>query len=171
MLHHKWYIDDGVVTGPTRDVARVVAIMKQLRPSLSLFMNDSKCELLFILNYFPPAMKKNLELLGAPPPPHRKLHFHATFVSDLLSKAPVLLSRLQQVGTIDPQVAYLLLQQLLQTSTPGSINYPFYGGRCSIDLLDLDVHRSFTECTSSVYPDTAWHQAQLSLAGEHPHKV
>ena len=43
-IYHKWYIDDGVVAGLSRDVAWIVTIIKQLEPFLRLFMNGSNCK-------------------------------------------------------------------------------------------------------------------------------
>ena len=111
-LYHKWYMDDGVVAGTGNAVARVIAIIKEQGPHLGLFIKDSKCELFSKcnLNSFPLQMKRsntaNLVLLGAP---IGDLIFCAKFISSLRSKISDLLSRLQQIGPKDPQVAYLLL--------------------------------------------------------------
>ncbi|KAL5491482.1 hypothetical protein EMCRGX_G016778 [Ephydatia muelleri] len=122
LLYHKWYMDDGVVAGTGNAVARVIAIIKEQGPHLGLFIKDSNYELFSTcnLNSFPLQMKRsntaNLVLLGAP---IGDLIFCAKFISSLRSKISDLLSRLQQIGPKDPQVAYrlsvaTLLWQLLQ---------------------------------------------------------
>ena len=109
LLYHKWYMDDGVVAGTGNAVARVIAIIKEQGPHLGLFIKDSKYELFSTcnLNSFPLQMKRsntaNLVLLGAP---IGDLIFCAKFISSLRSKICDLLSRLQQIGPKDPQVAY-----------------------------------------------------------------
>ena len=103
----------------------------------------------------------NLMLLGAP---IGDLIFCAKFISSLRSKISDLLSRLQQIGPKDPQVAYLLLRFCgsfcklvnLARSTPPSLVAE------ALSFFDSDIRRCFTECTSVDVSDIAWHQAQLS---------
>ena len=80
-------------------------------------------------------------------------------------QACALLSRLQQVGSKDPQVAHLLLRFCssfckmvhLARSTPPSLLAE------ALSIFDLeDIYRCFTECTSVDISDVAWQQAQLS---------
>ena len=99
-------------------------------------------------------------LLGAP---IGDLIFCAKFISSLRSKIHDLLSRLQQIGPKDPQVAYLLLRFCgsfcklvhLARSTPPSLV-------AEASFFNSDIRRCFTECTSVDVSDIAWHQAQLS---------
>ena len=167
LLYHKWYMDDGVVAGTRNAVARVIAIINEQGPPLGLFIKDPKCELFSKgdLNSFPVQMKRsntpNLVLLGAP---IGDLIFCAKFIANLRSKSRGLLSRLQQIGPKDPQVAYLLLRFCgsfcklvhLARSTPPSLVAE------ALSLFDSDIRRCFTECTSVDVSDVAWHQAQLS---------
>ena len=167
LLYHKWYMDDGVVAGTGNAVARVIAIIKEQVPHLGLFIKDSKCELFSKcnLNSFPLQMKRsntaNLVLLGAP---IGDLIFCAKFISSLRSKISDLLSRLQQIGPKDPQVAYLLLRFCgsfcklvhLARSTPPSLVAE------ALSFFDSDIRHCFTECTSVDVSDIAWRQAQLS---------
>ena len=148
-------------------MAKVIAIIKEQGPHLGLFIKDPKCELFSKcnLNSFPVQMKRsntpNLVLLGAP---IGDLIFCAKFIANLRSKIRGLLSRLQQIGPKDPQVAYLLLRSCgsfcklvhLARSTPPSLVAE------ALSLFDSDIRRCFTECTSVDVPDVAWHQAQLS---------
>ena len=167
LLYHKWYMDDGVVAGTRNAVARVIAIIKEQGPHLGLFIKDPKCELFSKgdLNSFPVQMKRsntpNLVLLGAP---IGDLIFCAKFIANLRTKSRGLLSRLQQIGPKDPQVAYLLLRFCgsfcklvhLIRSTPPSLVAE------ALSLFDSDIRRCFMECTSMDFSDVAWHQAQLS---------
>ena len=45
LLFHRWYIDDGVVAGPTSAVLRLLSDVKDLGPPPGLHINLSKCEL------------------------------------------------------------------------------------------------------------------------------
>eukprot|EP00731_Ephydatia_muelleri_P018966 Em0011g1006a len=160
-------MDDGAVAGSEKAVARVITILSELGPQLGLFLNVSKCEVFSKgnMNSFPPGMKRsntpNMEVLGAP---IGDILFCAKFVANQRAKANVLLSRLQQVGSKDPQVAYLLLRFCgsfckmvhLARSTPPSLVAEGLG------IFDRDIRRCFTECTSVDVSDIAWMQAQLS---------
>ena len=72
LLSNRWYLDDGVLSGHSQAVTRAVTLIQEMGPSLGLFINVSKCELLGHgdLSSFPPEMKvsrvPNLEILGAP---------------------------------------------------------------------------------------------------------
>ena len=104
-------------------------------------------------------------LLGAP---IGDLIFCAKFISNLCSKIRDLLSRLQQIGPKDLQVAYLLLRFCgsfcksvhLPRSTPHSLVAE------ALSFFDFDICRCFTECTSRDVSDIAWHQVQLSPSRE-----
>ena len=102
----------------------------------------------------------NLEVLGSP---IGDMMFCAKLVTNQRAKACALLSRLQQVCSKDPQVAYMLLHFCgsfckmvhLARSTP-----PFLVAEAL--SIYLDIRRCFTECTSVDVSDVAWQQAQLS---------
>ena len=70
LLFNAWYLDDGVVAGPSSSVQHVVH--QDLGPSLGLHLNPPKCELFSQgdLSLFPSEMNKsctpNLTILGAP---------------------------------------------------------------------------------------------------------
>ena len=149
LLYHKCYMDDGAVAGSEKAVARVITILSELGPQLGLFLNVSKCEVFSKgnMNSFPPGMMRsntpNMEVLGAP---IGDILFCAKFVANQRAKANVLLSRLQQVGSKDPQVAYLLLRFCgsfckmvhLARSTPPSLVAEGLG------IFDRDIRRCFT---------------------------
>ena len=114
LLFHHWYIDDGVVAGPVAAIARVLAIIQESGPPLGLNINIAKCELFSSrdLSSFPEEMRRSnvphFEILGAP---IGDLVFCAKFVAQKQSEASKLLKELEAVGSIDPQVALLLLRQ------------------------------------------------------------
>ena len=114
LLFHKWYIHDGVVAGPIAAIARVLAIIQYRGPPLGLYINIAKCELFSLsdLGTFPDVMKgsnvRPFEILGAP---IGDLVFCTKFMAQKQSKASKLLQQLEAVGSINPQVALLLLSQ------------------------------------------------------------
>ncbi|KAL5457740.1 hypothetical protein EMCRGX_G035030 [Ephydatia muelleri] len=70
-----------------------------------------------------------------------------------------------ELFSVDPQVALALLRlcssfcklaHIARTTPPHLI-------LSSMEKFDIDVHRSFAECTGCDVPDSAWRQAQLSL--------
>ena len=96
---HSWYIDDGVVAGPSQAVKQVISILHSQGPPLGLFLNKSKCERLFSksdLSTFPPDMKRssvpNIEILGAPIGDD---NFHANFVAQKREKSGKLLTHFE----------------------------------------------------------------------------
>ena len=119
------------------------------------------------MHSFPPGMKRsntpNMEILGAP---IGDILFCAKFVANQRAKANVLLLRLQQVGSKDPQVALSVLRFCgsfckmvhLARSTPPSLVAETEG----LGIFDRDIRRCFTEYTSVDVSDVAWMQAQLS---------
>ena len=79
--------------------------------------------------------------------------------------AAKLLSQLVTVGSLDPQVALILLRQCagycklvhLARSTPPSLISD------GLALFDADVRHCFSECTGMYTADTEWLQVQLRL--------
>ena len=115
---------------------------------------------------FPSDMKRsdvpNIEILGAPIGDD---NFCANFVAQKRENAGKLLTHLEEVGTVDPQVGLLLLCHCgsfsklvhLARSIPPSLVAEALKG------YDDDVHQCISECTSIDTTDKAWLQAQLSL--------
>eukprot|EP00731_Ephydatia_muelleri_P037899 Em0594g1a len=99
---------------PVAAIARVLAIIQESGPPLGLNINIAKCELFSSrdLSSFPEEMRRSnvphFEILGAP---IGDLVFCAKFVAQKQSEASKLLKELEAVGSIDPQVALLLLRQ------------------------------------------------------------
>ena len=166
LLFHKWYIDDSVIAGPKQAVAHALSIIQDLGPPLGLHINIAKCELYSPcdLSLFPSDMKRftspHIEILGAP---IGDIIFCGKFVAQKRAEARHLLTQLEEVGSVDPQVALLLLRLCgsfcrlvhLARSTPPSL---------IVDGLDNDVRHCFAECTMVDTSDAAWQQAQLSLS-------
>ena len=169
LLSNRWYLDDFVLSGHSQAVTRAVNLIPEMGPSLGLFINVSKCELLGHgdLSSFPPEMKvsrvPNLEILGAP---IGDPIFCAKFLAQKRADAAKLLSQLAEVGAEDLQVAFLLLRQCaafcklvhLARSTPPS--YVADG----LALFDKDVRQCFSKCTALDTSDIDWMQAQLSVS-------
>ena len=101
------------------------------------------------------SLEPNFEVLGAP---IRDPIFCAKFLAQRHAKAAKLLSHLVTVGSLDPQVALLLLRQCagycklvhLACSTPPSFISD------GLALFDADVRRCFSECTGIDTADTEW---------------
>ena len=113
ILFHAWYIDDGVLAGPRQSLCQALNLLQVHGPALGLYVNLSKCEVFthHNLDMFPSGMKAydkpNIEILGVA---IRDLDFCSSFISAKRMEARALLSQLEQVGMIDPQVALVLLR-------------------------------------------------------------
>ena len=150
-------------------VENALSIIQELGPPLGLFVNPTKCELFSLadLHSFPNEMKRSnlphLEILGAQ---IGDLIFCAKIVAHKRAIALKLPNQLSEVGSVDPQVALLLLRQCggfcklvhLSRSTPSSLVAD------ALSLYSDDFCQCFTECTSVDTPDNAWQQAHLSLS-------
>ena len=105
----------------------------------------------------------NFEILGAP---IGDFVFCAKFASQKCAKAQELLHMLEDVGSMDPQVALLRLRQCgsfckmvhLVRSTPPSLMAD------ALQMFDNDIHHAFAECTAVDAFGNSWQQAQLSLS-------
>ena len=85
------------------------------------------------------------------------------FISHKQSEAQNLLSKLADVGLVDPQVALTLLHMCcgfcrLSRTTPPSLS------GAAVQLYDQDVCRCFSSCTAVDTSDAAWRQAFLGLS-------
>ncbi|KAL5515630.1 hypothetical protein EMCRGX_G000825 [Ephydatia muelleri] len=114
LLFNRWYLDDGTLAGATDAVKRAIQLIQQIGPPMGLRINATKCELISqgSLEGFPADMKRqhdpNVEILGAP---IGDVIFCAKFLAQKRAKAVRLLSQVVEVGSIDPQIALLLLRQ------------------------------------------------------------
>ena len=105
----------------------------------------------------------HLEILGSP---SGDTIFCANVVSQKCAQASQLLSQIEEVGSVDPQVALLLLRMCgafckmvhLARSTPPSLVAEGFR------YFDNDVCHCFASCTGVDTSDDAWEQAQLSLS-------
>ena len=169
LLFHAWYIDDGVIAGSKQAIVQALSIIQDLGPPLGLVINSLKCELNgdCDLQPFPSEMKKcnafNFEILGAP---IGDTIFCAKFIAEKRAGASKFLALLKEVGSLDSQVALVLLRQCggfcrfvhIARCTPPSLASE------GLHFFDIDVRQCFSDCLSIDLPNTAWQQAQLCLS-------
>ena len=169
LLLHAWYLDDGVLAGPRSALLRVISLLQQDGPSLGLFINVGKCEI-YSRNHlegFPEQIVKSNKacfvILGIP---IGDAEFCASFISSKRVESKSLLDKLEEVGTIDPDVALILIRLCggfcrlnhIARATPPSFSFK------ALQLFDEDVRRCFSSSTGIDASDAAWQQAQLSLS-------
>ena len=164
---HAWYLDDGVMAGPRSSLCRILSLLQEEGPALGIIVNLPKCEAFSRhgLDMFPLRMKKSdkpsLEILGIP---ISDQEFCSSFISKKHTKAKILLSLLEEVGIVDPQVALILLRLCgafcklvhLARATPSTLTSKVFA------LIDDDIRMTFCQCIGVDMSDTAWQQAQLS---------
>ena len=167
--YHAWYLDDGALAGPGSSVYNILAMLQELGPSLGLHVNIHKWEVFShsSLDLFPAAIKKshtpNLDIQGSPLGDAEFCHH---YIVHKRLEAQSLLSRLDDVGLIDHQVALTLLRMCgsfcrlvhLARTTPPSLS------RAALQLYDQDVCRCFFSCTAVDTSDVAWKQSMLGLS-------
>ena len=166
---HSWYLDDGVVAGPSLAVQKVLALIEEKGPPLGLLVNFSKCEVFSPtdVNLFRGELIRssspNTVILGVP---IGDLEFCSNYISNKCASAKLLLHKLEEVGAQDAQVALVLLRLCgsfcklahLARATPPSLSIK------ALELFDIDVRHCFSQCTAVDTSDEAWLQAQLSLS-------
>ncbi|KAL5515639.1 hypothetical protein EMCRGX_G000834 [Ephydatia muelleri] len=167
--YHAWYLDDGALAGPGSSVYNILAMLQELGPSLGLHVNIRKCEVFShsSLDLFPAAIKKshtpNLDILGSPLGDAEFCHH---YIAQKRLEAQSLLSRLDDVGLIDPQVTLTLLHMCggfcrlvhLARTTPPLLSH------AALQLYDQDVRRCFSSCIAVDTSDVAWKQSILGLS-------
>ena len=145
---HAWYLDGGAVAGPRSSLCRILTLLQEEGPALGIIINLPKCEVFSRhgLDMFPLNIKKsdkpNMEILGIP---IGDLDYFSSFISIKHSKAKILLSQLEEVGVVDPQVALILLrlcrsickQVHLARATPSTLTCKAFA------LIDDDIRMSF----------------------------
>ena len=108
LCYHVWYLDDGVLAGPSSHVRKALVLLMELGPPpppppppLGLHVNIKKCEVFSsgCLAHFPIEMKQsskpNLEILGIP---IGDADFCSAVLNRKRSEAGFLLKRLKDVG-------------------------------------------------------------------------
>ena len=164
-----WYLDDGILAGPKSAINHAIHLIQLEGPPLGLRINIAKCELYSRSNLegLPVDIKRfnepNMEILGAPV---GDIIFCAKFMAQKRARAARLLTQLTEVGSIDPQIALLLLRHCasfckfvhLARSTPPPLISD------GLALFDADVRRHFSDCVAIDASDSMWQQAQLSLS-------
>ncbi|KAL5475730.1 hypothetical protein EMCRGX_G025580 [Ephydatia muelleri] len=168
LSHNAWYLDDGSLAGKSASVLRALNIVSSQGPALGFNISFKKCELYGTgdLSSFPSAIQtsntNHLELLGAP---IGDSEYCNQFISRKHQAALALLSTLEEIGSLDPQVALALLHlcsgfcKLIHIArvTPPHLILD------AMQRYDADIRRSFANCTGVDASDTAWKQAKLSL--------
>ena len=102
-----------MLAGPKHAVLRVLSIIEDLGPSLGIFINLSKCELFSHsdISMFPHVMKAShvphLDILCTPIGDY--LYCNGFFATKRVEFTK-LLSKLEDVSAIDPQVAFNMLR-------------------------------------------------------------
>ena len=104
LLQNAWYLDDGSIAGESSSVLRALTIIQAQGPSLGFFVNFKKWEL-FSVSDLPPSIQTsnqpNMEILGAP---IGDAEFCRQFFASKHQAALALLSTINDLGCIDPQV-------------------------------------------------------------------
>ena len=165
---HMWYLDDGTLAGPKDAVTHAIHIIQQVCPSLGLWINTAKCELLSRgeMEGFPADIKvlhePNFEILVAP---IEDATFCTEFLAQKRAKVVKLLSQLSEVCLLDAQIALLLghcatfckLVHLARSTPPAYVSE-------GLALFDVEVRRHFCDCVAIDASDSEWLQVQLSLS-------
>ena len=147
---------------------RNLNIVSSQGPALGFNINLKKCELHGAgdLSSFPSAIQTSntyhLELLGAS---IGDSEYFNQFISRKHQAALDLLSTLEEIGSLDPQVALALLClcfvfcKLIHIArvTPPQLILN------AMQRYDADIRCSFANCTDVDVSDTAWKQAKMSL--------
>ena len=170
MLFNAWFLDDGVLAGPKSAVLRAMHLIEELGPPFGIFINLAKCELYSrneLSSTFPVMIKSSqvphLEILGAP---IGDFLFCSKFIASRRKIASKLLSKLEEVASIDPQVALILVRLCggfckmvhVARTTPPHLAFS------SLESFDSDVRMCFSNCVATDISDVAWKQAQLGLS-------
>ena len=164
----------GVIAGPKQAALQALSIIKQLGIPLGLFIITSKCELFSKegLRGFPDEMKisyaLNFEILGVP---KGDPIFCAKSIAEKRAHASKILALLKEVGSIDSQVALLLLRQC------GGFCQMVHIARCTppslalegLHLFDEEVRQTFSDSMCIDPSDSIWQQAQLRLCSASLH--
>ena len=169
MLFNAWFLDDGVLAGPKSAVLRAMHLIEELGPPFGIFINFAKCELYSrneLSSTFPVMIKSSqvphLEILGAP---IGDFLFCSKFIASRRKIASKLLSKLEEVASIDPQVALILVHLCggfckmvhVARTTPPHLAFS------SLESFDSDVRMCFSNCEATDISDVAWKQVQLGL--------
>ena len=109
LLYQAWFLDDGVLAGTKSSLLRAPTIIQDMGPSLCIFINLSKCgsHTTMFLDSMKASHSPNVDVLGAPIGDY--IHC-AKLMAYKCVEALKLLSKLENVAIIDPQVAFNLLR-------------------------------------------------------------
>ena len=157
----------GVLAGTKSAVFRAMRLIEELGPPLDIFINLAKYELFSrneLSSIFPVVIKSSqvphFEILGAP---IGDFLFCSKFIASRHKIASKLLSKLEEVASIDSQVhvALILLRlcggfckmvHVARTTSP-------HMASGSLESFDSDVRMCFSNCVATDISDAAWKQA------------
>ena len=85
-----WYLDDGVVAGPSLAVQKVLALIEEKGPPLGLLVNPSKCEVSLFLGELKRSCSPNMGV------PIGGLEYCTSFISNKCGSTKTLLCKLEE---------------------------------------------------------------------------
>jgi Reverse transcriptase (RNA-dependent DNA polymerase) len=128
-----WYLDDGHLSGKTVDLLAALALIRDVGPSLGLFLNLSKCVVFGKCTAdFPSVIKRNpsgLVVLGSP---IGSKSFVSEHINRIVCDAALIL--LQSQALMDPQKELLLLR-----CCSGATKMVYWLRTCRPDFLIDDI--------------------------------
>ncbi|XP_065318667.1 uncharacterized protein LOC135926666 [Gordionus sp. m RMFG-2023] len=147
---HAWYIDDGILSGPCREIAKAVNIIKEMGTAIGLSLNQSKSEFSHLNSNAPNThdfkITSSVELthLGSPVGGHEAI---STFLHSTLDK----LLKLEDIFTLLP--SHKILYAL--RSTP-IFKYPI-----SLQTYEKGIKELTEKIVNIRFNETDWAQATL----------
>ena len=176
LLLNLWYMDDGIIAGPARDVRKALRLIAKYGPDLGLNLNLSKCELFcssvetLEQHDFPIQRAKNdgnipvsthfnFIALGSPIGSSK---FCESWVSAANGKADILFERLKELN--DPHTATLLLSSCCSFGKFVHVvrTVPLSHTRHGLARFDSQVLECFAAIVGDTLPAPAKLQASLA---------
>ena len=167
LLLHAWYLDDGLLCGPSAVILRAIKTLREATSWTGLSLKLEKCELFSRsdLSIFPDAIQRSnlpeFELLGSPIGDAR---FCERYIEGKRSEATELMEALRHLH--NPQVALALLRSsasFCRLSHLARCAPPDQSTRAAFRRFDENVRNCFEECLGLETTDESWRQAQLGL--------
>ena len=156
-----------MLAGTKSAVLRAMHLIDELGPPFGILINLAKCELFSrneLSSTFPVSSQvPHFEVLGGP---IGDFLFCSKFIASRHKIASKLFSKLEEVASIDPQVALILLRLCagfckmvhVARTTPPHLAFG------SLESFDSDVRMCFSNCVATDISGVAWKQAQRGLS-------
>ncbi|KAJ0900450.1 putative RNA-directed DNA polymerase [Helianthus annuus] len=176
LLFHAWYLDDGTIIGPVREVAKALEVISREGPSLGLQLNVQKTELFwpscngekFVAGLFPEDIgrpKLGVKLLGGAVSRDRD------FISDMAVKRA---SRAVDLMRVLPQLKNPQCELLLLRSCMGVAKLIFGHRTCqpsyvgaAVTLFDEGLRQAIDDIVvgrgGAFFGDLQWRLASLPI--------